>query len=173
VDGRVAFNRRSHPKHHRAEPRHGRVSRQRSRRKVQRRYLLGWGQISGCLPKPCNSFETPNHADRAGRFTAPPPLFPTPPRRLTFTITSSSRTSAHATMESATPKKPKSNLLAALDLKPGPDNFENYYPPLTQAKRKQTPGSPDPRQPKRVADAIRSNVPGLENVIRGCLESLA
>ena len=68
-------------------------------------------------------------------------------------------------MGSATPKKFKSNLLAALDVKPGPDDFENYNPLPTQAKRKQTPGSPDPRRPKRVADAIRSNVPGLENVM--------
>ena len=71
-------------------------------------------------------------------------------------------------MESATPKKFKSNLLAALDVKPGPGDFENYNPLLARAKRKQTPGSPDPRQPKRVAEAIRSIIPGLENAVCGC-----
>jgi len=71
-------------------------------------------------------------------------------------------------MESATPKKFRSNLLAALDVKPGLDGLENYNPLLTPAKRKQTPGSPDPRQPKRVADAIRSNIPGLEDLIGWC-----
>ena len=71
-------------------------------------------------------------------------------------------------MESATPKKFRSNLLAALDIRPGPDDLENRSPLLTQTKRKRTPGSPDPRQPKRVADAIRSSIPGLESVICGC-----
>jgi hypothetical protein len=71
-------------------------------------------------------------------------------------------------MESATPKKFKSNLLAALDLKPNPNELEDYNPLLTQMKRKQTPGSPDPRQPKRAAATVRSNVPGLENLVCRC-----
>ncbi|KAF9649722.1 hypothetical protein BDM02DRAFT_3186073 [Thelephora ganbajun] len=62
-------------------------------------------------------------------------------------------------MEPATPRKFKSNVLAALDVKP------NLDPLPTQTKRKQTPGSPDPRQPKKVAAGIRSNIPGLENVL--------
>lgn len=70
-------------------------------------------------------------------------------------------------MESATPKKFKSNVLAALDLKPNVDDLENHNPLLTQMKRKQTPGSPDPRQSKRVQAGISSNIPGLENVLRG------
>ena len=71
-------------------------------------------------------------------------------------------------MESASPKKFKSNVLAALNVKPDLDDFENYNPLLTQTKRKQTPGSPDHRQPKRVATGTHSNIPGLENVLRGC-----
>jgi len=71
-------------------------------------------------------------------------------------------------MESVTPKKFKSNVLAALNVKPDLGDLENYYPPLTQTKRKQTPGSPDHRQPKRVAAGIHSSIPGLENVLRGC-----
>lgn len=75
--------------------------------------------------------------------------------------------STRTTMESTTPKRFKSNLLAALDFKPNLDNLENN-PLLTQTKRKQTPGSPDPRQPKRVAAASRSDIPGLENIVCGC-----
>jgi len=71
-------------------------------------------------------------------------------------------------MESATPKKFRSNVLAALDVKPSIEYLENYNPSLTQTKRKKAPGSPDPRRPKRVADGIQPNIPGLENVIRGC-----
>ena len=71
-------------------------------------------------------------------------------------------------MESTTPKKFKSNVLAALDVKPSINDLENYIPVLTRTKRKQAPGSPDPRQPKRVVDGIRSNIPGLENVPCGC-----
>jgi hypothetical protein len=68
------------------------------------------------------------------------------------------------TMESATPKKFKSNVLAALDVKPNLGDPENYHLLLTQTKRKQTPGSPDPRQPKRPAASFRPNIPGLENI---------
>jgi len=70
-------------------------------------------------------------------------------------------------MESATPKKFKSNILAALDLKSSIDDLENLNPLPSQTKRKKAPGSPDPRQPKRVAAGVRSGIPGLENVIRG------
>lgn len=80
--------------------------------------------------------------------------------------------SAHAIMESTTPRKFKSNLLAALDLTPSLDNIQNISPMLTRTKRKQTPGSPDPRQPKRIADAVRSNVPGLENILCGCFRTI-
>ena len=102
----------------------------------------------------------------AGRLTMLPQVShaatvidPLPVRRISSTRT---------TMESATPKKFKSNLLAALDLKPDLDDAENLNPLLTQLKRKQTPGSPDPRQPKRTTTSVRSNIPGLENTLCGC-----
>ncbi|KAF9784773.1 SNF2 family N-terminal domain-containing protein [Thelephora terrestris] len=68
-------------------------------------------------------------------------------------------------MESATPKRFKSSVLAALDVKPNPENFEIFNPFPTQRKRKLTPGSPDPRNPKRVASGVRPNIPGLENIL--------
>ena len=68
-------------------------------------------------------------------------------------------------MESATPKHFKSSVLAALDVKPNPENFEIFNPFPTQRKRKLTPGSPDPRNPKRVASGVRPNIPGLENIL--------
>lgn len=68
-------------------------------------------------------------------------------------------------MESATPKKFKSNILAALDLKSSIDDLETFNPLPSQTKRKRAPGSPDPRQSKRVAASVRSSIPGLENVI--------
>lgn len=71
-------------------------------------------------------------------------------------------------MESTTPQKFKSNVLAALDLKPSIHDLEDYNPFLTQAKRKRVPGSPDPRRPKKVATGTRSNIPELENVPCGC-----
>jgi len=71
-------------------------------------------------------------------------------------------------MVSATPKKFKSNVLAALDFKPDPDDSEDHNPLLTQTKRKQTPGSPDPRQPKRAPASIQPNIPGLGNVLCRC-----
>lgn len=75
-------------------------------------------------------------------------------------------------MESATPTKFKSSVLAALDFKPSLDYLESHKPVLAQTKRKHTPGSPDPRQPKRVAAGVQPDVPGLENVIRECYASL-
>ena len=73
-------------------------------------------------------------------------------------------------MESATPKKFKSNVLAALDVKPDFNDLQsnNPLPTPNKRKRKQTPGSPDPRQSKRTTGIIRSDIPGLENVLRGC-----
>jgi hypothetical protein len=81
--------------------------------------------------------------------------------------------STFATMESATPKKFKSNVLAALDVGPGIDDLENYNPLLTHMKRKQTPGSPDPRLPKRAAAGVRPSIPGLENVPCGCSSDIS
>lgn len=69
-------------------------------------------------------------------------------------------------MESATPtKKFKSSVLAALDLRSSAEDLENHNLLLTQTKRKRTPGSPDPRRPKRTAAGIRLNIPGFENII--------
>lgn len=98
-----------------------------------------------------------------------PPAFPTPSRRLTRTTGHLRREpSTFTTMESATPKRFISNVLAALDVEPSVGTPENYNSLLTQTKRKQNPGSPDPRRSKKVAPGIRPSIPGLENVVCGC-----
>jgi hypothetical protein len=69
--------------------------------------------------------------------------------------------STFTTMESATPKKFKSNVLAALDVKPGIDDLENYNPLLTHTKRKQTPwlsGSSPAKKGRRWCPAEYSGV---------------
>ena len=76
-------------------------------------------------------------------------------------------------MESATPKKFRSNVLAALDVGPSVGDLGNYSPLLTQRKRKPAPGSPDPRQPKRAAVGIRSDIPGLESVPCECSSAIS
>jgi hypothetical protein len=75
-------------------------------------------------------------------------------------------------MEPVTPTKFKSNVLAALDFKPDLGDLNNYNPLPNRTKRKQTPGSPDPRQPKRATAGTRLNIPGVENDVCGCLASL-
>lgn len=95
------------------------------------------------------------------------PEFPTPPRGLTFS-TSVLRLITFTTMEPATPPKFRSNVLAALDFKPDLDGLNNCSSLLNRTKRKQAPGSPDPRRPKRITAGVRLNIPGLENETCGC-----